>query len=159
VGPLWLIGVNSSKGNRWFWDASGRVGGEQLKRLEILLGRLEPGPRILVTHYPVCLARGEPEHRHHNLRDLADLLQTAEHGGICLWLHGHRHESYHHASAEEAPFPIICSGSATQSGRWSYGDYTVTGTRFQATRRVFSLGEGDFQDGERFELEIGCGRS
>jgi 3',5'-cyclic AMP phosphodiesterase CpdA len=157
VGPVWLVGVNSSQGNLWFWDASGRVGTDQLKRLETLLGRLEPGPRILVTHYPVCLASGEPEHRHHNLRDLADLLKVAERGGVCLWLHGHRHDSYHHASAQGAPFPIVCSGSATQSGRWSYGEYTIIGGRLQAVRRVFSPQEGSFQDGEQFDLQLSSG--
>src|SRR5262245_1048597 len=53
AGPAWLVAVNSAAPNRWAWDASGRVGAEQLGRLERLLDRLEGGPRILVTHYPV----------------------------------------------------------------------------------------------------------
>ena len=63
VGHAWLIGVNSSTANRWPWDVRGGVGRDQLERLEELLHRLEAGPRILVTHYPVWLASGRREPR------------------------------------------------------------------------------------------------
>src|SRR5262245_60423600 len=86
VGHVWLIGVNSCTGNRWPWDAGGSVGPAQLKRLDTLLARLDPGPRILVTHYPVRLASGKPERRSHGLRDVADLVTVAVRGGVCLWL-------------------------------------------------------------------------
>jgi 3',5'-cyclic AMP phosphodiesterase CpdA len=154
VGHVWLVGVNSSTGNRWFWDATGKVGTEQLARLARLLERLDPGPRILVTHYPVCRASGGPEHRHHTLRDLSNLIAVAERGRICLWLHGHRHEAYYHPAA--APFPIVCAGSATQTGRWSYGRYTIEDNQFRAARRVFNRSEGSFQDGDAFDLRLPC---
>src|SRR5262249_12099405 len=67
VGTAWLIGVNSCTGNRWAWDAGGSVGAEQLARLGRLLGALAPGPRILVTHYPIALASGKRERRVHGL--------------------------------------------------------------------------------------------
>jgi 3',5'-cyclic AMP phosphodiesterase CpdA len=156
VGHVWLVGVNSSTGNRWFWDAAGSVGRDQLARLAVLLERLSPGPRILVTHYPVCLASGAPERRHHGLRDLAEVVAVAARGGICLWLHGHRHGAYHHCSRDSAPFPVICAGSATQSGRWSYGEYTIEGNDFQALQRVFCPGQGSFQDSETFDLQLRC---
>ena len=63
VGPLWLIGVNSSVANRLPWDASGRTGEEQMARLEQLLARLAPGPRILVTHYPSVVIPAAPRSR------------------------------------------------------------------------------------------------
>lgn len=154
VGHVWLVGVNSSTATSLPWDASGRVGKDQLQRLEQLLGRLEGGPRILVTHYPVCLANGRSERRKHGLRDLADLITVAEHGGINLWLHGHRHDWYHHARSLQAAFPLICAGSATQSGRWSYGDYTITSGQLRAVRRVFDPEQGSFMDGESFELTL-----
>jgi hypothetical protein len=150
------VAVNSCTGNFWFCDASGSVGSEQLARLEALFQRLDAGPRILVTHYPVRLANGKPEPHYHGLRDLADLLAVAERGGICLWLHGHRHGAYYHADAAVAPFPVICAGSATQHGRWSYGDYTITGRRLHAVRRVYVPAAGAFEDGEVFELELRC---
>src|SRR5262245_54945270 len=69
VGPVWLVAVNSCKPNRLPWDASGRTGDEQLARLERLLASLAPGPRILVTHYPVCRRCGRDETRGHGLLD------------------------------------------------------------------------------------------
>jgi len=153
VGPAWLVAVNSSAANVLAWDARGRVGVDQLERLENLLSRLTPGPRILVTHYPVTLANGKPEHLYHGLRDLNDVVSVAQHGGVVLWLHGHRHDSYHHASGR-APFPVICAGSATQHGRWSYSDYTLIGPRLHVLQRVYDEAAECFRDGRRFELEL-----
>jgi 3',5'-cyclic AMP phosphodiesterase CpdA len=156
IGPVWLVAVSSATGNRWFWDAAGSVGADQLRRLEALLDALDAGPRILVTHYPVCLSNGEPEHHHRGLRDLRELLQVAKRGRICLWLHGHRHSAYHFARASAADFPIICAGSATREGNGSYGDYTIVGNRLDAIRRAFSAAEDKFLEVERFELELPC---
>ena len=154
VGPVWLVAVNSCTGNRWFWDAGGSVDEPQLRRLGKLLERLEGGPRILVTHYPVCLAGGKPERRTHGLRNLKDLVGVAVRGGVCLWLHGHRHGAYFLSQPCLAPFPVICAGSATQSGLWSYNEYTVEGLRFRALQRVYLPQEGGFRDGKSFELEL-----
>jgi 3',5'-cyclic AMP phosphodiesterase CpdA len=154
AGHAWLVGVNSSTANRWAWDASGRVGGPQLERLEKLLARLDGGPRILVTHYPVWLAAGGRERRAHGLRDLDDLVAVARRGGVGLWLHGHRHHAYHHTATEFAGFPVICAGSATQRGLWSYSDYTLTGRRLRAVARVYDLEREGFRDGVAFELEL-----
>ncbi len=111
----WLVAVNSSKANWFPSDASGRCGAEQLERLGRLLQRLAPGPRILVTHYPICLAGGEPEKPSHALRDLNELIAVATRGGVGLWLHGHRHRPYFHQTRALVPFPVICAGSATQT--------------------------------------------
>jgi 3',5'-cyclic AMP phosphodiesterase CpdA len=154
VGPAWLVAVNSSKANWWPMDASGRVGAEQLHRLEVLLARLESGPRILVTHYPICRAGGEREDRHHGLHDLDELVAVAARGGIGLWLHGHRHDAYYHLSMNGVPFPVICAGSTTQRGRWSYGEYTLTGRRLTAVQRVYEAGSDRFVEGQRFELDV-----
>ncbi len=156
AGPVWLVAVNSSTGNRWAWDASGGVGRDQLRRLERLLDRLDPGPRVLVTHFPLCLRSGKPERRTHGLRDLADVVKVAERGGVALWLHGHRHDAYHHEQSAFAPFPVICAGSATQSRLWSYGEYTITGRTFEGVRRVFDPEDGTFRDGGKFTLRLGA---
>src|SRR5262245_52685271 len=155
VGALWLIGVNSATANRWAWDASGAVGVDQLDRLERLLARLDElggGPRVLVTHYPVVRASGKREPRVRVLRDLDVLLEVAARGGVGLWLHGHRHDTYVHRPP--APFPIICAGSATQTGRWSYAEYTITGTHLHAQRRIYDRRARTFADGALFELEL-----
>jgi len=154
VGPLWLVAVNSSAANRWPWDASGRVGSDQLKRLQLLLKSLAPGPRILVTHYPVCLANGRRERHSHGLRDLPDLVRVAADGGVCLWLHGHRHGAYYHRDSAYAPFPLICAGSATQSRLWSYGLYTIQGRQLHAVRREYDPRQEAFRDKETFALEL-----
>src|SRR5262249_5938988 len=99
------------------------------------------------------LSSGKRERRSHGLRDLEDLVAVAERGRVCLWLHGHRHGAYHHPRPKQAPFPVICAGSATQSGLWSYGDYTITDRLFRAVWRVFDPQTGGFRDGEAFDLE------
>jgi 3',5'-cyclic AMP phosphodiesterase CpdA len=154
VGPLWLVAVNTAAGNVAIWDASGRVDPGQLERLDRLLKRLEPGPRILVTHYPVCLASGKPERRTHGLRNLADLVTVAAHGGVGLWLHGHRHRAYRITESHIVPFPVICAGSATQQRHWSYGEYTITGRHVQGIQRVYSARAHSFEDAESFDLEM-----
>jgi 3',5'-cyclic AMP phosphodiesterase CpdA len=153
VGPLWLVAVNSSTGNFWIWDAGGRVDAGQLDRLERLLARLDSGPRILVTHYPVCLASGKRERRSHGLRNVKDVITVAAQGGVCLWLHGHRHGAYR-ICERNIPFPVVCAGSATQYGYWSYGQYKISGRHFYATRRVFSPLSQRFEKGESFELQL-----
>jgi 3',5'-cyclic AMP phosphodiesterase CpdA len=154
VGPLWLVAVNTSVPTVLPWDASGRAGAEQLGRLERLLAGLTPGPRILVTHYPVCHDCGRSERPSHGLRDLARLVDVAAAGGVRLWLHGHRHGAYHHPSPGQAPFPVICAGSATQRGCWSYQQYTIEGSRFTARRRQYDARQRGFGDADSFTLEL-----
>ena len=157
VGPVWLVGMNSCTGNRWPWDAAGSVGPEQLARLAILLKQLDARPRILVTHHPVSLAGGEPESRTHGLRDLADVVKVAREGGVCLWLHGHQHVSYHLCTSKLAPFPAVCAGTATQKGRWSYGEYTISDRHFHGVRRLYSPADDGFVDQDAFDLELCAG--
>jgi 3',5'-cyclic AMP phosphodiesterase CpdA len=154
VGPAWLIAVNSSAPNRMFWNAGGQVDESQLERLDRLFHRLGPGPRILVTHYPVCLANGRREMRHHGLRNLDALIDVANRGKVCLWLHGHRHGSYRHQDTGLAGFPVICAGSATQVGHWSYGDYVVEDKNLHAIVKTYDPKEGRFREKETFDLTL-----
>jgi 3',5'-cyclic AMP phosphodiesterase CpdA len=156
VGPVWLVAVNSSTGNRWAWDASGAVDAPQLDRLQRLLEKLDVGLRILVTHYPVCLKSGRNERRSHRLRNVRDVVQVAAAGGVGLWLHGHRHGPYVIAHPPQSPFPIVCAGSATQFGHWSYGEYTIEGQHLTGVRREFREPSRTFQDAESFELTLGA---
>jgi 3',5'-cyclic AMP phosphodiesterase CpdA len=154
VGPAWLVAVNSATPNRWAWDASGAVGGPQLQRLERLLEGLSGGPRILVTHYPINRAGGKPERGVRDLRDLDAVLEVARRGGISLWLHGHNHDPYQHAPSELIPFPVLCAGSTTQQGKWSYGEYTLRCYHLAVLRRVYDEREGRFRDAEAFEMQL-----
>src|SRR5262249_51094076 len=94
VGPVWLGGVCSATPDRLPMDARGIVGQAQLERLEALLANLTHGLRILVTHYPIAIPGGKPEHHFRVLRDLDRLIDVAQRGGVVLWLHGHRHDAY-----------------------------------------------------------------
>jgi 3',5'-cyclic AMP phosphodiesterase CpdA len=154
VGPLWLVGVNSSTHNFWTWDATGRVGPHQRERLRQLLNKLAPGPRILVTHYPLARSQGQPERAFHGLRDWREVMRIAADGGVGLWLHGHIHHPFflHHPRA--APFPIICAGSATQTHVWVYNEYVITGHRVAITRRRYSPSERAYFDEDVFETEL-----
>jgi hypothetical protein len=154
VGHVALVAVNSCTGNRWAWDAGGNVGSGQLDRLQQLLANLEPGPRILVTHYPVCLSNGNCENRVHGLRDLSELVHVAAEGGVGLWLHGHRHHSYFLEQPSLAPFPVMCVGSATQTGLWSYAEYAIRGLDCHVQRREFDPSTGHFRDRDAFELPL-----
>jgi 3',5'-cyclic AMP phosphodiesterase CpdA len=154
VGHVRLIAVNTCSPTFLPWDASGRAGAEQIARLDTLLARLSGGPRILVTHFPVCRDSGRSERRGHGLRDLTRLVDVAARGGVGLWLHGHRHGTYYHANPVQAPFPVICAGSATLRGRWSYFRYTIEGNHVSALRREFDPARGAFRDAETFALEL-----
>ena len=154
VGPLWLVAVNSCTGNRWFWDATGQVDGPQLERLRRLLRKLGPGPRVLVTHYPIARPNGEPERRDHCLRNLDDLIRVAREGGICLWLHGHQHLAYALQDLAVVPIPTICAGSLTQTGKWSYYEYAIDENRFRAQKRIYSPDKRCFQNDEAVEVQL-----
>jgi hypothetical protein len=113
---------------------------------------LPPGPRIIVTHYPLRLESGQPETRWRRLRDARKVLDIARAADVRLWVHGHRHGNYFRESEPAVPFPLICAGSATQTGRWSYNAYTFVDGKLYGRRRVWEPKEGQFVDGAQFEL-------
>ncbi len=158
VGPIWLIGLNSSTGNRWFWDATGRVGPDQLDRLRRLLAlpHIAAAPRILVTHFPINLANGAPENRFHHLRDLQATLNVVVEGGICLWLHGHRHHPYYTPPSPQVPLASICVGSGTQADCWTYAEYALEGQHLSVERRCYQPATGRFETAETFALSLAC---
>jgi 3',5'-cyclic AMP phosphodiesterase CpdA len=154
VGSAWLIGVNSATPNRALWDASGAIGSEQLERLERLCERLGPGPRILVTHYPLRTAKGNLEHPAHRLRDHEAGLETAKRCGIGLWLHGHLHRGFVLPAGDTIPFPVICAGSCSQTNRWMYNACELDGRTLKVRRRRFDNNLNRFEDAEDFTLEL-----
>lgn len=153
AGPAWIIGVNSSTANVFPWDSRGRVGREQLDRLEKLLNSLAPGPRVLVTHYPAILPSGKGERLHRMLRDWRALVELVG-GKISFWLHGHRHDSFLIPPSKNLPFPILCAGSATQKGHGSYFRLTLQGNRLGVERRQFQPELEKFLPVQEFQLEI-----
>lgn len=154
VGGWWIIAVNSSAPTRFPWDAKGRVGVDQLTRLERLLGSLDDSPRLLVTHYPALLKDGSPEWRSRRLIDLDNLVRVVEKGRVRAWLHGHRHNAYHLPPAPGRPFALICAGSITQTGLWTYGAYDLAPDRIRGDRRRFNPDTDRFESVERFEVPL-----
>jgi hypothetical protein len=49
---------------------------------------------------------------------------------------------------------VVCAGSATQYGLWSYTEYRIEGTRCQVQRRVFDLTKRSFRDADSFEIVL-----
>ena len=156
VKGIWLIGINSSSGNRFPWDATGRAGKSQIERLEQLFHKLDDSPKVVVTHYPVCIANGGPESIFRLLRDLDEVVRVAEQAKVCLWLHGHRHRAYQLAEHKYASFPVICSGSATQNNKWSYGEYVLKDSTCEILRRAYDPDTGSFQDILTTSLPLSC---
>lgn len=154
VGPIWLIGVNSSSYNFFTFDARGRIGRRQMDRLRELLKRLPPGPRVLVTHYPLARSKGQPEHIWHGLRDWREAIRVAADGGVSLWLHGHLHRPFALDAERAAPFPIICAGSATQTNIWVYNEYTIGDGKVKAVRRRYSPEHHAYHDRDVFEFSL-----
>ena len=155
VGDWWLLGANASRPTHWPWDASGAVGRAQLERLQRLSDRLGSGPKILVIHYPLCMANGKPEPWVRRLRDWKRVAEVAKKIGIVAWLCGHRHAGYVVGPAPGLPFPVICVGSATQRNRWAYNSYTFTEELLTIRRRIFSPDENDYTDGGTSEVPLG----
>ena len=154
IGHVWLIGLNSSTPNLLVWDGRGRVGKVQLARFRELCATLDPGPRIVVSHYPLLMEDHKPESFWHRLRDWAPARDAAAECGVSLWLHGHRHRWYVLPPAANLPFPTICTGSSTQTGRWGYHDYTIDGWHLTGARRVYDEVSKSFVDSDTFELEL-----
>jgi hypothetical protein len=154
VGHVWLIALNSAKPNFWMWDATGKVVEPQLARLRELTSSLDPGPRIIVSHYPILTQKRKPEPRWHRLRNWRRVRDVAAECGASLWLHGHRHVWYVLPAGEHLPFASICSGSATQTRRWGYHEYTIDGWKLTGLRRVFNPQSEGFSDADTFEVEL-----
>lgn len=136
VGGVWFIAVNSAVPNRLFFDARGRVGTQQLDLLDQLLTRLPVGPRVLVTHYPYCTARGVAEPHWHGLRDREELAALVRKHDVKLWLCGHRHHPYRVGPTAEMPFEVICAGSATMRGTAGFWEIVIDGNCVTAERIV-----------------------
>jgi 3',5'-cyclic AMP phosphodiesterase CpdA len=154
VGHAWLIGLNSSRANLFPWDATGTVGTAQLARFRDLMQRLDDGPRIVVSHYPLLTRLRKPEPRWHRLRDWRRVRDAAAECGVHLWLHGHKHAWYYLAAGEEQPFASIGVGSSAQEFLWGYHEYVIDGWTLKGLRRIFDPRDGRFVDRAQFDLQL-----
>ena len=90
---------------------------ERLDRFRELCGRLGPGPRVVVTHYPLRTATGKIEVRTHRLRDHKTVLAAAKEAGISLWLHGHIHRGFVLHPTADIPFQVSVSSPSSEHHR------------------------------------------
>lgn len=156
AGPVYLLGVNSSKPSLWMWDSTGRVGPDQLERLRQLLHQphVRQSPKILATHYPIALPSGRPEKRHRRLRDLPELLEIVHGHKVHLWLHGHRHQAYHLPPTPEQPIPALCVGSGTMRDHWTYAIYTFDERKLLIEYRTFQPRPAHFETVKQLEVPL-----
>jgi 3',5'-cyclic AMP phosphodiesterase CpdA len=115
-GPLAVVGLCSAVPTPLF-QAGGRVGPDQLARLEALLGRLGRAGlfRMILVHHPP--ERGVVSRRR-ELRDSAGLRDILARAGAEIVLHGHTHRT--HVGALPGPdgaIPVVGARSASDVGR------------------------------------------
>jgi 3',5'-cyclic AMP phosphodiesterase CpdA len=154
IGHVWIIVLNTSNPHGWNATASAVAGEDQLARLTTLCQRLDPGPRILSTHYPLRDGRGKVERRSHRLLDHKACLEAATACGIGLWIHGHIHKPFVLPASAVIPFPLVCVGSATQTKRWSHNIYEIDGYELKMTRRTWNPQRSDFDVSHVQELTL-----
>lgn len=93
--------------------AVGRVGDEQLARLDRVLARLgaEGLARVVLIHHPVLVGAAKPRH---DLLDLAAFGKVIARQGAELILHGHEHRRIEgHLPGPTRPVPVHGVGSGT----------------------------------------------
>jgi 3',5'-cyclic AMP phosphodiesterase CpdA len=154
VGHVWLVALNSAKPNLFPWDATGKVGAAQLHRFKQLAGRLDAGPRIVVSHYPLLTRGRKPEARWHRLTDWKRVRSAAAACGINLWLHGHKHAWYVLPAGRDQPFASIDVGSSAQMRLWGYHEYSIDGWKLTGLRRTYNPVSKRFEDRDTFELDL-----
>ena len=150
-GEIAMVAVNSSvpTGDLGAW---GRIGAEQLDRLETLLTAPEVARRlrvVLIHHPPVRLKRGED----HNLQDRAALVELLTRTGADLVLHGHDHRD--ERATLEGPrgtkIPVVGAGSASYAHAARYNVYEIEGRKITRVTYVHD-GNGAFREAEREPL-------
>ncbi len=150
-GSVWTVALNTSYPAFFNTAARGRAGTEQLQRFVDLCRTLD-GPKILMTHYPLRAENGRVERRSHRLSDHKAVLAAAVEAKISLWIHGHIHRPF--VLDEGLPFPVICAGSATQTGRWAHNIYEFEGRELTMKRRTWNPTSGGFDEGEGRRIEL-----
>ena len=139
-GPLAIVSVNSCVATRGL-GAWGRIGGDQLARIEATLAApdLRRRTRVVLMHHPPVRHKGVEDR---NLRDREEFTAALGRAGTDLVLHGHDHED--EVSRIPGPggkeIPIIGAGSASYVGsaarRARYNIYEFDGDAITVVTRA-----------------------
>jgi 3',5'-cyclic AMP phosphodiesterase CpdA len=139
-GPLAIVSVNSCVATRGL-GAWGRIGGEQLGRVESVLASpdLRGRRRVVLIHHPPVRHKGVEDR---NLRDREEFTAVLARAGADLVLHGHDHED--EVCRIPGPggreIPVIGAGSASYVGsatrRARYNIYEFDGDAITVVTRA-----------------------
>jgi 3',5'-cyclic AMP phosphodiesterase CpdA len=150
-GPLAIVGLSTALPSGLGF-ATGRLGADQLARLDGMLERLHDGRcRVLLTHHsPIDGVSG----RRRRLIDAAQLRRCIAQHGADLILHGHDPAfNFGQVSGPAGPVPVFGSPSASRLAAdpalmAQYQVYeidrTAGGWRILTESRVYSSGSGSF---------------
>jgi 3',5'-cyclic AMP phosphodiesterase CpdA len=156
-GPLAIIGLSTAFPSPLGF-ATGRLGADQLARLDGLLERLgeESCCRVLLAHHCPIDGISRPRKR---LIDAAELRHCVANRGADMILHGHEHVfSFGQIAGRDGPVPVFGTPSASRaSGRpeltAQYYVYEIESTagqwRTTAESRMFSIASETFVPGVR----------
>ena len=145
-GPLAIIGLSSAVATAPFM-ATGRLGAEQIARLEALLPGLAQQFRVVLVHHPPGRGRGG---RFKRLTDAPALRAVLARHGAELVLHGHDHvHALDWLPGQRGPIPALgvpSASAATVEGHHvepaAYNLYRIDGSagawRCEAVTRGFS---------------------
>jgi 3',5'-cyclic AMP phosphodiesterase CpdA len=156
-GPLAIVGLSTAFPSPLGW-ATGRLGADQLARLDHLLERLdeERRCRVLLAHHCPIDGISRPRKR---LIDAVQLRQCVARRGADLILHGHEHVfSFGQMTGRDGPVPVFGTPSASRSSvraeltaqyhlyeiEWSTGQW-----RAVVESRMFSRANQSFMPGPR----------
>ncbi len=116
-GDLALVSLNSAVPTPWF-TAYGRLGAEQLARLDEALAA-PAARRVVLVHHPPVQGDGRPDRPWRRNRDGAALLARCLARGVDLVLCGHTHAPFRHrlARPDGRPLWVVCAGSSTRRAR------------------------------------------
>jgi 3',5'-cyclic AMP phosphodiesterase CpdA len=161
-GPLALIGLTSAVATAPFM-ATGRLGPEQIARLEALLPRLAGKFRVVMVHHPPGRSRSG---RFKRLTDAPALRTVLARHGAELVLHGHDHvQALDWLPGPRGPIPAlgVPSASATPiAGHHvepaAYNLYRIDGSagawRCEAVTRGFGADAGGIGELQLQDLKI-----
>ena len=161
-GPVALIGLSSAVATAPFM-ATGRLGPEQIARLEALLPRLSEQFRVVLVHHPPGRTRSG---RFKRLTDAAALCAALARHGAELVLHGHDHvHALDWLAGPRGPIPALgvpSASAAPLAGHHvepaAYNLYRIDGDagawRCEAVTRGFPAAAGAIAELKRQELKI-----
>lgn len=155
-GPLALVAVNSCVATRGL-GAWGRVGDEQLRRVEAMLAspELQGHVRVVLIHHPPVRHKGVEDR---NLRDRDAFTTMLARVGAALVLHGHDHEDelVRVPGPGQTKIPVVGAGSASYVGsttrRARYNIYEFENNVITIVTRAHDESTGQFREVRREPL-------